>query len=749
MSRGRDPTQRALIELTRIRIQLCLQADKEKRNWTAVDELLKQLLSDRKLRPDLVVLKAEVMLGEAEMLPDKEKQEQLASVARLLKTCVEKAPKSAETWTALIRLAMYQASKENIPLEKNALWKTAADYIDQAEKNLGNRVVVRLARGSLAIRSKDPQAIEVLKKLGQDIGELSEVEKTQLWGILATLAVQANDLDLAREYCRRVAEKEPKNIRIRYLLCELQLRAYEKDRRVDLHDLDAAVDEIERLGDRNVYWLYGKAIRALVESGKKDPKLLLEAQGYLKEALDKRKDWAPLAVLAGKVCEIQDEPDQALDFYLRAIYAMNERDSDVIGRAAKLLVPRRRIEEAKQLFDYLEKQKSPLLDEMHQDYVFVKVFTGDIQVAEKEVDKSVAADCKNYKDFAWQGEMYAYLTLRLKYLAQKAAAARAEEATKSGVDWKAAAKIGEDWKKDRAMLEMAQKGVNALLRARQLNDQAEEVWISLVRLLVDIGQPEHGHKLIPAIENTLKTERALVTIGVCCELLGESDKAKEKYEAAVKAAPKNSRIARQLAAFYLHSGHSTLAEPVLRNIIAMQSPSALTDACWARRNLAILLRGRGDFDGLCQAKELIEENLRSKALSADDRRLMVQILLTDPRKAKLDDAIAAMEDLVQAPDATINDHFTLAQLYLRKNDYTAYDKRMLFVLGSKGLQPLHITAHVNTLLERKSFEDADHWLQALEKAAPNAFDTVPRPRRLAVPPRRLQGGPRTGHELPR
>ena len=57
--------------------------------------------------------------------------------------------------------------------------------------------------------------------------------------------------------------------------------------------------------------------------------------------MEVRKDWSALAVLAGKICELQDEPDQALDFYMRAIYRMGERDSDVIRRTVQLLVPRR------------------------------------------------------------------------------------------------------------------------------------------------------------------------------------------------------------------------------------------------------------------------------------------------------------------------------------------------------------------------------------------------------------------------
>jgi tetratricopeptide (TPR) repeat protein len=162
----------------------------------------------------------------------------------------------------------------------------------------------------------------------------------------------------------------------------------------------------------------------------------------------------------------------------------------------------------------------------------------------------------------------------------------------------------------------------------------------------------------------------------------------------------------------------------LRKIISLETPGTLTDVCWARRSLALILQSRGDFDDLCKAQELIEENLQSKAATAEDRRTKVQFLIADPRKTKINDAIAAMEDLVKRPDAALEDNFTLAQLYLKKGDKVAYEERMRSVLGASRVQTRHIVFYINTLLDRKEFEDADRWLLKLEKAAPNNFDTV-------------------------
>ena len=443
-----------------------------------------------------------------------------------------------------------------------------------------------------------------------------------------------------------------------------------------------------------------------MQSNKKDPQLLLEARGYLQEALEIRKDWAPPAVLTGKICEMQDDPDQALDFYIRAIYHMNERDSDVIRRTVQLLVPRGRVGEAKQLFDYLEKKKSPLLGEMNQEHLYVEVFTDpNIARAEQAVEKSVAEGSKDYKEIMRQGQMYGFLAQRLKLKAQEA---------------------GREWKTDGEMIRVAQLAVNSLLKARSLNPQSDDVWTSLVRILVEIGQPDKARPLIDAAEASLGGDDAAITLAACCEVLGETERAQAKYEVAAKAAPQNSRVLRKVAGFYLRSGKYEAAETLLRRIIALQTPTTLTDACWARRSLALVLKSHGDFDHFCEGLALIDENLHGKAASPEDKHVKVAFLIADPRRDKVNEAVQAMEDLVKGADATPEDSFTLAKLYLRKNDWDNYQKQMHGVLGAgKGaMQPHHLVFYISSLLEKKDLDDADNWLKALEKIAPHYFDTV-------------------------
>jgi tetratricopeptide (TPR) repeat protein len=202
--------------------------------------------------------------------------------------------------------------------------------------------------------------------------------------------------------------------------------------------------------------------------------------------------------------------------------------------------------------------------------------------------------------------------------------------------------------------------------------------------------------------------------------------AQAKFEEAVKASPRNSHLLRRVATFYLSNGKPDLAEPLLKQIVTLETPATLTDACWARRSLASLLGSRGDFDGRCEAMALIDQNLRSKAVSNDDKRAEVSLLVADPRPEKISEAIKAMEDLVKSADVSLDDYFTLAKLYLKKGDWTNFSQQMHSVLGAqKGELKLdHLIFYISSLLEKKELDEANNWLQTLDKNAPGLFDTV-------------------------
>ena len=125
-----------------------------------------------------------------------------------------------------------------------------------------------------------------------------------------------------------------------------------------------------------------------------------------------------------------------------------------------------------------------------------------------------------------------------------------------------------------------------------------------MQLLVDVGQADKARPVIAAAEGVLKGDKAAITLATCWDLVNEAEKAQAKYEEAAKASPQNSRVLRQVAAFYMNNKKPDRAESLLKQIISLQSPATLTDVCWARRNLALILKSRGDFDHFRQGMAL-------------------------------------------------------------------------------------------------------------------------------------------------
>jgi tetratricopeptide (TPR) repeat protein len=128
--------------------------------------------------------------------------------------------------------------------------------------------------------------------------------------------------------------------------------------------------------------------------------------------------------------------------------------------------------------------------------------------------------------------------------------------------------------------------------------------------------------------------------------------------------------------------------------------------------------------------DLLDANLASNAAATEDKRLRAHFLMAEPGKEKLDEAVAGLVELVKAPDATPDDHFSLAQLYMQKwgvegdeaqrTGYkAAYDDQMRVVLGANRVQPRYLISYIVALMDRKEYEDADRWLGAMEQAVRN------------------------------
>jgi tetratricopeptide (TPR) repeat protein len=108
----------------------------------------------------------------------------------------------------------------------------------------------------------------------------------------------------------------------------------------------------------------------------------------------------------------------------------------------------------------------------------------------------------------------------------------------------------------------------------------------------------------------------------------------------------------------------------------------------------------------------------------EDLRTKARFLLAVRSKDMFAEAVKCCELLVRLPYATANDRFALAQLYLRTGNKAAYEEQMHAIIDPQHPQPVFLMSYINTLLDRREFEDADGKLQILEKAAPGSFEAM-------------------------
>jgi cellulose synthase operon protein C len=162
----------------------------------------------------------------------------------------------------------------------------------------------------------------------------------------------------------------------------------------------------------------------------------------------------------------------------------------------------------------------------------------------------------------------------------------------------------------------------------------------------------------------------------------------------------------------------------LRRIIDGKIKVAATDVIWARRQLAIIFASRGGYGNLQEARKLIEQNLAEAKQSVADRRLKAGLDASDPTASRRDEAIHALETLMQEDSATPDDRFRLAQMYLAAGEWVKASGHFRNLVSSYGNEPQFLATYISALLQHGESSSAEAYLDRLEKVLPNHAVTV-------------------------
>jgi cellulose synthase operon protein C len=572
------------------------------------------------------------------------------------------SPKEPRYWLALS--ALYERGPKPDPAK-------ALSVLDEAQKQLGDVAELRVARAVRAAEKPPAEARPILRKLEEKLDTFSAADQARIATGLATAYYRSGNAKEGLRLLGLAVAQRPTDLGIRQQYFDMAVLA---------GDDEAAARQVNELhkveGDEGVLWRYEDAARLVQAARRGDADALAAARRQLVEIGSRRPNWARRLVLEGEIAELEGRTDLALENYQKAI-DRGERSKRVIRRAVQFLANRRRTEEARQLLQKVIEQAPTGAGDLNR--MLVEVSLADVDSKKQSLEMvraAVSPESKEYRDFLWLGQVLFSL--------------------------------GE--KKE------AEASIRKALGMRQ---GAPECWVALVALLAESGRKDEARaELERGLKTVAEPLRPLV-LGPSREALGDAAAAEEVYTNALNRRPNDPAAKHAVAAFYLRTGATAKADPVLRSLAAGDGP----DASWARRTLALSLAVTGDYQKTRESLELLDKNLKSVWTGPEDQRARAMVLALRPGERRA--SITALEESFVRVKPTPPEEFLLAQLYDSDRNWSKASERLLSLVNSRhGATPEIIAYFVKGLLRHNQLSDARFWLTRLEQLEPNNARTV-------------------------
>lgn len=620
------------------------------RRWHEVERLVNEAAQAPSEASEVALVRGELLAA----------QDKPTAARDVLEAARNTWPEEVRLWAALAGLAQRQGDATR-----------AAAILEEAQRRLGDRADVHLLRVQYWAHRGGAEAREALTKLAQGVEQFAVPDRSRLLEGLAEAYFRIGDPAEAERLGGRLAQMQPRNLRLRRLLL---YRALDSDNEAAVRRLLGEIRSLE--GEEGTLWRYGEAALLVRRARAGDRGGLDKARRYLVELASRRPAWPAVPLLEAEVAELEGNTERATDHYRRAL-SLGERQPEVIQRLVRLLYQQHLYVEAGEVLGKL-RGEAPLLGNLGRLAAEVAWRQQDRERALNLARKAVA-DSRDYRDHLWLGQF-------LWAVSQK---------------------------------EQAEESFHQALR---LGDNAAEAWVALIHFLVRTERHQEAEAKVHEASRKLPADRAPLVVGQCYEVLGHKSRAEEHYRAALASRPDDVQVLCGIAGFYLRGGQPRKAEPCLRKLLTPALRAPEVEAAWARRSLAVALAAGGDYPQLVEALALLDQNLRARGRSAED--LHTKVALLAGRFGRQQETVALLEELCRRHLATAEEQLLLARLYEAANDWPRAQERMLKVLAVHGDNPQCPAQYALSLLRRKEIGEAEVWLGRLEKREPQSDRTV-------------------------
>jgi tetratricopeptide (TPR) repeat protein len=650
--------------------RLAILTNRQQRNWKEVEETLDRA---EKAQPDAI----EVPLLRAEALAAQGKLDQAREI---LTQARDRKPKQAEFWTALAALAERQGNAEE-----------AAQILDKATEQIGDRVGLRLARARWWVGRRDPKAAEALNRLADDLQEFDPKDQAILLRGLAPAQHQAGHLTEARSLWTRLAAlpQATNDLPLRLLLFELALQAGDEPA------MSRLVEEMQRIeGPQGPVQNFCQALWLIQQAQQGKKEVVEKAQALLDVVAAQRPTWPAVPLAQADLEELRGKSDQVILNFRRAL-ELGERNPRVMRRLVELLYQQQRYDEADQEIRKLQ-QQAPLEIDLQRLAVAVSLRNQDPARAVQLALQTVAANSKDYRDYLWLGRV------------MTAAGRPTAEAEKY------------------------------LRRAVELADDVPETWLALVRYLAGANHNEEAEKVIDQARSRLPKEKTALALAQCYEAIGRRDRADHEYQAALSAQPNDGPVLRAVASYYLRTGRTAEAETLLRRVLEGKGQTSDRDRTGARRQLAMTLANQGECRrafallglGFDQKGQVIEDKPPAEAEMAEELRTRAQVLAVFNSRSARAKAIGYWEELSRREALSPDDRLLLAQLLEMDGSWPKARTQIRNLVTSQNKNPRYLAYFAGCLRRHHELDDAGRWIDQLEqvekaqRVEPGTFGTI-------------------------
>lgn len=627
------------------------------RRWEEFEQLLAELAREAPHRADVALLRSEMLAT----LPAG-----LAQAQKELTAARDAQPNDVRLWIALALTVGRQGKSAE-----------ALAILEEATKQAGDRVDLRLARAELETRSGQPGAKERLGRLAEGGDHLTADDRQRLLSGLAAAHIRLGDFVGARQLYRQLVEARPTDRGLRLRLLDLDLQAGDEAAVRDL--LDGLRGES---GQGGTAWQYARLCYLVwrADHGHRDD--LGEAHSLLDTLAAARPGWSRVPVCQGRLAELEGDTRRAIACYQRAV-ELGEREATMVRRLVLLLYERQRFAEADAVVRALPEGFFPTA-EMRRVLTDLALRSDD---PARALETAQAA-FKGSRDFR---DCLAY--------AQALAAIPARHGEAEPI----------------------------LRRATELAPGEPETWVALIRYLARAGRRPDAEAAFARAERALPAERAALALAKCREALGDREAAERLFQAALSARPTDPAALRASAEFYAALGKPTETQALLRRLIASGGESN-PDAVWARRLLAVILASGGNREQVREALGLLGGNAAeddaARDESVDGRRARAVVLASqsDPRLRA--QAIHLLEEILAQRRPMAADQFLLGRLYEAAGEWEKTQVQIQGLLSAADAQPSQLAYFARRLLAHGESAEARHCLERIEKLAPSSAAAI-------------------------